>query len=452
MTAKLENQRTLGLLLGIDEEQAAQRLEACVKITASERAMPLAAELAALLERTVRVAGNGDPVALEVVIDCPSGPGVHPRFFVGGDQDHVAISAQPVDWAGSSLEELPGLIRCICACYICSVALRVALAIPDLGVNRDPFRVEFRNLGITHELLERPIHLENTVLAGAGAIGNGFLYSLKFFAVAGKLIVADPKLVKAGNLNRCLYFGDADINKSKVQVLCAKAASDFPLLTLEPFQDTSTKLVKQKGRVRRVIVATDSRRVRRTIQNDLHLEVVDASTTEAKEIVVHSHRQPTEGACLSCIYKHIEDENAREREIAGGLGIDLADLAGGLITPAVAAKIVSKHTQFKVEDLVDMAFDSLFKVLCSEQALLTPTGRQVFAPFAFVSVLAGALLALELAKSLAGVDCDTNYMALSPWQPPHHKLRRARPRDEKCEFCSVPESQEAMKAVWPELM
>ncbi len=133
-----------------------------------------------------------------------------------------------------------------------------------------------------------------------------------------------------------------------------------------------------------------------------------------------------------------EDENAREREIAGGLGIDLADLAGGLITPAVAAKIVSKHTQFKVEDLVDMAFDSLFKVLCSEQALLTPTGRQVFAPFAFVSVLAGALLALELAKSLAGVDRDTNYIALSPWQPPHHKLRRARPRDEKCEFCSVP--------------
>ena len=75
--------------------------------------------------------------------------------------------------------------------------------------------------------------------------------------------------------------------------------------------------------MRRAIVAADSRRARRSIQKDLPLEVLDASTTDVSEIIVHSHRQPTKGACLACIYRHIPDELARERDIASGLGIDL---------------------------------------------------------------------------------------------------------------------------------
>ena len=63
-----------------------------------------------------------------------------------------------------------------------------------------------------------------------------------------------------------------------------------------------------------------------------------------------------------------------------------------------------------------MAFDSLFKQLCAEQALLMPTGAQVLAPFAFVSNLAGALVALELARFDAGqlVSNISNYLCLSP--------------------------------------
>ena len=51
-----------------------------------------------------------------------------------------------------------------------------------------------------------------------------------------------------------------------------------------------------------------------------------------------------------------------------------------------------------VATLIGKAFDSLFRELCAQQALLTPSGEQILAPFAFVSNLAGALLALELAR------------------------------------------------------
>jgi len=85
-------------------------------------------------------------------------------------------------------------------------------------------------------------------------------------------------------------------------------------------------------------------------------------------------------------------------------------------------------------------------------ALLSPTGAQVFAPFAFVSNLAGALLALELARFEAGVRFEdgTNYLFASPWAPPHSRMRLHRPHELDCEFCGRPETRKAWAFVWPE--
>jgi hypothetical protein len=152
---------------------------------------------------------------------------------------------------------------------------------------------------------------------------------------------------------------------------------------------------------------------------------------------------------LGCIYKHVPDEHARAKDIAAGLGIDLSDVAEDRISPAVAEKIVRRYPKLDVGAITNMAYDSLFKSLCGEQALLTPAGAQVLAPFAFVSNLAGALLALELARSLSGRANETNYMSVSPWHTPHCKLRRLRSRDEACEYCGKSEFHGALETVWP---
>ena len=55
-----------------------------------------------------------------------------------------------------------------------------------------------------------------------------------------------------------------------------------------------------------------------------------------------------------------------------------------------------------------MAFDRLFKQLCAADTLTTPEERQVLAPFAFVSALAGVLLTMECLRLNNG-EVDTNY-------------------------------------------
>jgi hypothetical protein len=43
----------------------------------------------------------------------------------------------------------------------------------------------------------------------------------------------------------------------------------------------------------------------------------------------------------------------------------------------------SRHPYINPTTITGIAFDSLFRQLCAEQALATPEGRQIRAPFAF---------------------------------------------------------------------
>lgn len=106
----------------------------------------------------------------------------------------------------------------------------------------------------------------------------------------------------------------------------------------------------------------------------------------------------------ACIYQHVPDEQARERSIAEGLGIDLADIKQGFIDEAIA-------------------------------------------PFAFGSTLAGALLAVELARQVAG-NADTNYLQVDPWRSLQLHARRYRPRVVDCEFCSRAEAGTGIRNMW----
>jgi hypothetical protein len=75
--------------------------------------------------------------------------------------------------------------------------------------------------------------------------------------------------------------------------------------------------------------------------------------------------------------------------------------------------------------------------LCSEGQLQSPEGRSVVAPFAFISVLAGTLLALEVVRRLGtGRSVSAfNYWRLSPWHPPSNRRQVSRPKQKGCLFC-----------------
>jgi molybdopterin/thiamine biosynthesis adenylyltransferase len=305
---------------------------------------------------------------------------------------------------------------------------------------------------LTPELFANSISLHDTVLIGAVGVGNGFIWAADGFDLHGEMDVADPKAVAYGNLNRCRFFSEDNLNQNKAEVLCAKAP--LPNLKFVPFVGTFQTLRKQRKRIKRVIVTADSRPARRSIQNELPFEVLDASTTDVSAVVIHAHAQPTNGACLSCIYRHIPREDEQARSIAEGLGITVDEVRQEFIDVALARKLVRRHPSLSTEALEGRALTTLYKELCSAQALKTAAGEQALAPFAFVSHLAGALLFLELLRFEAGI-CrieGTNYLNLDPWLPPHGRARRERGRMPGCEFCGDPSNLSVFSAVWSDVL
>jgi len=82
--------------------------------------------------------------------------------------------------------------------------------------------------------------------------------------------------------------------------------------------------------------------------------------------------------------------------------------------------------------------------------LTSPDGKQVLAPFAFVSVLAGTILAIEFVRRTAVGNSEDgfNYWTVSPWSPPLFRRRRIMARRPDCPFCGVPTLRKVVTEVW----
>ncbi|MGO4569977.1 hypothetical protein AB4Z52_34340 [Rhizobium sp. 2YAF20] len=439
-----ENAMMLASILGIDEELAAARLEKTILITADEAVTDWAREIQELLQRTVRVTRDPEVAAhLEIVLGQTKRRTILPCLFAAYDERGVTVSKD----APNRMGDAPSLFVYIAGIAVAGASLAAAIDDVSLPSAPLPLEVDFKEMGVPVDVLQQEFNLDGAVLIGAGAVAHGFLRACRFLKVTGELAIVDPKKVGAGNPNRCLYLDESDVGQDKAVALRARAQSDFQNLRLTSFVGEYKEFGKKYGPSKTAIVTVDSRRARRSIQTELPGRVLDASTTDIRAVVVHSHRQPNPFACLSCIYKHIPDELARERSIADGLGVDLETVKEAFISDEAAKLICRSHPSLEPERLVGMAYDSLFKQLCGEHALRTPEGKQVLAPFAFVSMLAGVLLACEFVRSEVDL-ANTNYWTVDPWRAPIARLRRLRPRLSDCEFCSKPSVDRAAREVW----
>lgn len=449
ITARQENARMLASALGIDEDAASARLEGRILVTEEERAScaDWAREICNLLDRTMAVTREpADDVKVELVVGNAAPRSNAKRLYARIDASKAVIGLEPSKTASSDPHPL---FAAIAACPTAAAALSLAIGAKELPKVSLPITVSFDQLGIPREALDASIDLDGAVLIGAGAVGNAFLRALRHIDARGTLPIVDPKAVGGGNPNRCLYFTEADVGLPKAETLARNASPDFPRVALIPFIGNFHEYVAENGPQRTAIVTVDSRRVRRAIQAEVPERVFDASTTDIRAVVVHSHRQPTADACLSCIYRYVPDEHARERAIADGLGISLDMVRESLISADAAALIAGANAKVQAAAIEGMAYDSLFKQLCAEQALKSAEGKQVLAPFAFVSALAGNLLVVEMLRVQTG-RTDTNYWQVDPWGAPIRKLRSCRPRIVDCEFCSIPHFVAIADQLWEE--
>lgn len=458
LTQYQENAKALAALLGIEEDEAAQQLRLRIAVNFDSHiavSRDLGEYVIAMLGRTVEYAGipDGQPFAAEIVI----GPGTSAtsapiKLYAGQEgADFVIREGVPTQ---DRLSEAHRALLVIAGCHIAASAIRAALG-PSFPIqSKESIVLRWADLfGPFLDRLNDPIDIGETYLAGAGAVGNGFLYTLRHLDVRGSLYIVDPKKVTAGGLNRCLLFDSEDVGYPKATRICENAKSLFPGLSLVPIDKSVADARKSRGKdflIQRLVVAVDSRRARRSLQTELPKEVFDASTTDVREIVLHFNRQPEDHACLSCIYPENERERSHEANVAEALGVTSEEVQSGNIIEPVARKICDKYPECKPEDLLGRAFDTVYKELCGLGRLQDSTGQQVLAPFSFVSVLAGAYLAVEFAirASENRVTERFNYWRASPWHSPNTHLRQVRLRDPQCELCSKPYFRRAMEKAW----
>lgn len=437
--AKAENALTLASALGIDPDLAGELLVAEVVITVDSSDAPaiqLANDVEALLRRTissVKRTPDGSP-ALEIVIGAAVARTRSLHLHVGIEADRIVAGTEAAN--GNQSARVPGIFVRLGACYVAAVALQAALGEYAFQTSPDPFVLQFSEIGVTAQQCESAIDLGDAYLAGAGAIANGLLWAMEHVKIRGRLTVADDDKVGPGNLNRQILFEQTDIGLSKAEQLAERARRLVPGLVLVPEPGRLQSLRRDGPWLKRLIVAVDSRRARRALQNEMPGEVFDASTTDVREVVVHYNRQPTENACLSCIYARDDAEYTREDHIADHLQVPVAEVRKERISAATAELIAQRFSTVTAAAIEGTAFDTLFKRLCAEAALSTPEGKRVLAPFAFVSCLAGTLLAIEIIRRLSAVGTSPdNYWRLSAWRPPIARRRVLQPRQVACEFC-----------------
>jgi hypothetical protein len=444
--AKQESARTLAAVFGLDEEDALALLDVGIVVTpdGSSTAGRLAVHLNKILRRTIGRSDDRVAPSVEVLIGTASRRTGAQVVRVLQRDETVEVGQAAT---GSSLGPIPepGLI--IIACYAAAAAVRVALRATFRLAFTDPVRVNVEALAVPTSI----VPVGRVYLAGAGAVGHAFLYGLAGMRVAGEIHVVDPKVVTEGNLNRCMWLEPEDVGAPKAVALAARAGPSFHALKLQPRVEDLSRLPERSGGpwLEKLVVGVDSRRVRRRLQQELPRDVFDASTTGIEEIVLHFN-STLRPVCLGCVYHEDQAEHAHEKHVADVLGVRVEEVREHFIRRAAAEKIHARYPDLRLEDIEGRAYDSLFKAVCGTGQIGVEEGRTVLAPLAFVSLLAGAHLAIEFVRRVAARAVAEPYSTwrLSPWATPVPELQNLVATRPDCTCCGRSEIQDAVNALW----
>ncbi len=451
--AAKENRMTLQNLLGVSEEKAEKILGSFVLITGGQSDTNLVQCSIDVLEKTFEnVSDIFNPdlsynceIVIGGAIPCTAGPHV---FVCEQEKNNFLISLKR---SSGSLQNHHPFISFLISCYVAALVVKVVAGEKLPFFIEDEINVELDKIITNRLVFDTEIDVGESYLAGAGAVGNSFLYALSKFNVKGLMHVVDADIVSGGNLNRCLFFTNDDIEQNKVDALIYHSQPLFPQLTLLPIPELlqNAPAAKKGGPwLKKLIVGVDSRRARRNLQNELPGEVFDASTTRIEEVVIHYHKNPLNGkACLGCIYHKEQEEQAHEKHIANQLGVSLEQIGEQFINENAALLISAKYS-VEPSEIVGLAYDTLFKQLCGEGKLQIEENKQVLAPLAFVSGLAGAFLALNFVSNNI-MPLPYNYWRVSPWRSPNFRLQQSRHTNPECEFCNNEITKDVIRSFWP---
>lgn len=252
----------------------------------------------------------------------------------------------------------------------------------------------------------------DAVLVGAGSIGGAAVYTLAHTpGLAGSLVVADPQTLEPRNLDRALLATTSDTALSRPKVEVAHdALAHQPALAMTPWQGSVEDWVASRPRTQTlplVLAAVDSHNSRRSIQDCLPYELVNAACNPT-EVHVSGHRTD-DGPCVCCL--HMEDvldgSAVRARLLSAATGMNeravAAHLEGEIPMPEAMLRQIERHRSLPIGHLARYVGKTLEELrrgelIYGETAVETDTATvAVAAPY--ITALAGVLLAGEALKA-----------------------------------------------------
>ncbi len=337
--------------------------------------------------------------------------------------------------------------------------------------------VDFSVFSLDFESKENPrleeIVFKDVVIAGIGAIGNGTIWALsKIESLKGELALVDDETISRSNLQRYVLFTEDDENKEKV--IIAKEHFLQNNINILPFKGTWKDYVNERNEwnIECVAVGIDNENDRIGIQSTLPL-IIFNSFTELELIGITRHLDFINEPCLACSYITTSERKNRTTEIAENCKIpDKVDLVKEYfnynvpvneIIPGYSISLleeIAKANDIPIEDLkqyIGKKIDQFYSDFICGGAILNLSKipkeiKNVDAPLAFQSVMAGILLAAELVKyHLYGnlkQEIRTDLYHLSPISvinPFHRKL--GKDKSGRC-LCTDSDFRERYEEKW----
>lgn len=386
----------------------------------------------------------------ELGVSVGSGNAFTTTIYAGCDGWDGLISATEPQRVGASENPFgAGVAACLAAAGLFRIVF-----LPD-GQERVDGHVRFSAfvgdvVDTATDTRSAPWHIaENSVLVGAGAIGQGVLWALSHTPLRGRLHVVDMEIVELSNLQRYVLTEREDEGRSKVEIA---AALDTSFEIVPHAEDLAAFLTENGYRWDAMLLALDSARDRVGAQASLPHFVANA-WTQPGDLGVASHsRFGGNGACVACLYLSETSAKNEDQLVAESLGVP--QLLMQVRTMLATGQPVDQAFLELVAQAVGQPLDAMLPFVgrtvrelyvdgfCG--GALIPIGdagqprqatQEAHVPLTHQSALAGVLLAAALVRhAIAGDDALTQVTRVNVLKPVGESLRQplqAR-RDGRC--------------------
>lgn len=274
------------------------------------------------------------------------------------------------------------------------------------------------------------LNLGTVHLAGMGAIGNGFLWSLAHLdGATGEIVIVDPEKISLSNLQRYVCTLEHDVDRPKVE-LAATYLSGSKLACI-PFEGTWAEYMQNReNQIELVATAVDSARDRIGVQSSLPRLILNGYT-ETNISGVTRHLNFGTSACLVCGFVPEKKMRDYSQEVADNLGISNMEnqvrhyVAYNFPVDDALLNMISQGNGISIDDLAQFRgqpFANFYSDAVCGGMLLSLAGSPTLngsmeAPLAFQSALAGIMLASEVVLVRSGYRTESSLPNITQLYP-----------------------------------